>query len=102
MAWDSTGSRPICLCKVQRVAKGRYAGNERFHSIIGEMADNEFLVPSLRRVLIDRTRIAMTFYNPRKRALALQRELAADQHDQFIALIETGGGDAAVDLAVAH
>lgn len=83
-------------------AAERALGNERFHSIIGEMADNEFLMPSLRRLLIDHTRIGMTFYNPRKLALAAQRELAADQHDQFIALIEAGDADAAADLAVAH
>lgn len=83
-------------------AAERALGNERFHSIIGEMADNEFLMPSLRRLLIDHTRIAMTFYNPRKLALAPQRELAADQHDQFIALIEAGDADAASALAVAH
>jgi DNA-binding GntR family transcriptional regulator len=80
----------------------RALGNERFHSIIGEMADNEFLMPSLRRLLIDHTRIGMTFYNPRKLHLAPQRELAADQHDQFIDLIEAGDADAAGDLAVAH
>lgn len=80
----------------------RALGNERFHSIIGDMADNEFLMPSLRRLLIDHTRIAMTFYSPRKLALAAQRELAADQHDQFIDLIEAGDADAAADLAVAH
>lgn len=83
-------------------AAERALGNERFHSIIGEMADNEFLMPSLRRLLIDHTRIGMTFYNPRKAALARQRELAADQHDQFIALIEAGEADAAADLAVKH
>jgi DNA-binding GntR family transcriptional regulator len=83
-------------------AAERALGNERFHSIIGEMADNEFLMPSLRRLLIDHTRIGMTFYNPRKTQLAEQRELAADQHDQFIALIEAGDADAAADLAVAH
>jgi DNA-binding GntR family transcriptional regulator len=71
-------------------------------TIIGEMADNEYLTPSLRRLLIDHTRIGMTFYNPRKLHLAPQRELAADQHDQFIALIEAGDADAAADLAVAH
>jgi DNA-binding GntR family transcriptional regulator len=76
--------------------------NERFHAIMGEMADNEFLAPSLRRLLIDHTRIGMTFYNPRNRALAQQRALAADQHDQFIALIEEGRADAAADLAIAH
>lgn len=83
-------------------AAERALGNERFHSIIGEMADNEYLTPSLRRLLIDHTRIGMTFYNPRKLALAPQRELAADQHDQFIELIEAGDADAAADLAVAH
>lgn len=83
-------------------AAERALGNERFHSIIGEMADNEYLTPSLRRLLIDHTRIGMTFYNPRKLDLAQQRELAADQHDQFIALIEAGDADAAANLAVAH
>ncbi len=76
--------------------------NERFHSIIGEMADNEFLMPSLRRLLIDHTRIGMTFYNPRRIELSQQQEVAADQHDQFIALIEAGDADGAAALAVAH
>lgn len=76
--------------------------NERFHAVIGEMADNEFLMPSLRRLLIDHTRIGMTFYNSRNRAMAEQRSVAADHHDQFIALIEAGDADAAADLAIAH
>ncbi|WP_394888565.1 GntR family transcriptional regulator [Mesorhizobium sp. AaZ16] len=81
---------------------GRALMNERFHAIIGDMADNEYLTPSLRRLLIDHTRIGMTFYNSRKVALAEQRAVAADQHDQFIALIEAGDADAAAELAVAH
>lgn len=76
--------------------------NERFHRTIGEMADNEYLAPSLRRLLIDHTRIGMTFYSPRNKSLAEQRALAADQHDQLIALVEAGDADAAADLAVAH
>jgi DNA-binding GntR family transcriptional regulator len=83
-------------------AEERALGNQRFHSIIGEMADNEFLMPSLRRLLIDHTRIGMTFFNPRKAALAAERALAADQHDQFIAMIEAGDAQGAADLAVAH
>ena len=81
---------------------GRALMNERFHAIIGEMADNEYLTPSLRRLLIDHTRIGMSFYNPRIQTLAEQRALAADQHDQFITLIEAGDADAAADLAIAH
>ena len=76
--------------------------NQRFHAIIGDMADNEYLAPSLRRLLIDHTRIGMTFYNPRNTGLAAQRTEAADQHDQFIALIEAGDADGAAALAVAH
>ncbi|MXN66378.1 FCD domain-containing protein [Stappia sp. GBMRC 2046] len=76
--------------------------NERFHAIIGEMADNEYLAPSLRRLLIDHTRIGMTFYSPRNRALAEQRAVAADQHDRLIELIEAGDADTAAELAVAH
>lgn len=83
-------------------AAERALANERFHAMIGEMADNEYLLPSLRRLLIDHTRIGMTFYNPRKLELTQQREVAADQHDQFIALIEAGDADEAADLAVAH
>ena len=76
--------------------------NERFHAIIGEMADNEFLIPSLRRLLIDHTRIGMTFYDPRKEDMACVSAEAADQHDQFIDLLEAGDANAAADLAVAH
>ena len=83
-------------------AAERALGNERFHSIIGEMADNEYLMPSLRRLLIDHTRIGMTFYDPRKTAMACISATAADQHDEFIALIEAGDAKGAADLAVAH
>lgn len=80
----------------------RAVQNERFHDAMGEMADNEFLLPSLRRLLIDHTRIGMTFYNPRLTAMSKVQQIAADQHDQFINLIEAGDADAAADLAIAH
>ena len=83
-------------------AEQRALTNERFHSIMGEMADNEFLLPSLRRLLIDHTRIGMIFYSPRNAEMADQRVIAADQHDEFIALIEAGDADACAELAIAH
>jgi DNA-binding GntR family transcriptional regulator len=83
-------------------AAARALGNERFHSMIGEMADNEYLLPSLRRLLIDHTRIGMTFYNPRKASFVETQAVAADQHDQFIALIEAGDAEGSGALAVAH
>lgn len=76
--------------------------NQKFHAIIGEMADNEYLTPSLRRLLIDHTRIGMSFYNPRNQAMATQRDIAADQHDRFIELIEQGDVDGAGQLALDH
>jgi DNA-binding GntR family transcriptional regulator len=76
--------------------------NQRFHQVIGEMADNEFLTPSLRRLLIDHTRIGMSFYNPRNQSMAEQRDIAADQHDQFIELIERGDVEGAGHLAIDH
>lgn len=76
--------------------------NERFHAAMGDVADNEYLLPSLRRLLIDHTRIGMTFYNPRQTSLAGQQAVAADQHDQFIALIAAGDAEAAAALAVDH
>jgi DNA-binding GntR family transcriptional regulator len=83
-------------------AAQRALNNERFHSIMGEMADNEFLMPSLRRLLIDHTRIGMIFYSPRNVEMADQRIIAADQHDEFIALIEAGDADGCAELAIAH
>ena len=76
--------------------------NERFHAAMGDVADNEYLLPSLRRLLIDHTRIGMTFYNPRQTNLAKQQAIAADQHDQFIELIAAGDAQGAAALAVDH
>lgn len=76
--------------------------NERFHSIMGEMADNEFLMPSLRRLLIDHARIGMVFYNTRNPQLADQRAVAVEQHDQFIALIEASDAEGCAEVAIAH
>lgn len=76
--------------------------NQRFHAITGEMADNEFLTPSLLRLLIDHTRIGMSFYSPRNQTMAEQRSTAADQHDRFIALFEQGDADGAAQLALDH
>lgn len=76
--------------------------NDHFHFIIGEMADNVFLIPSYRRLLIDHARIGRTFWRfatPQARA---DVETAAAQHDEFIALIEAGAAEAVVALTLAH
>ena len=38
--------------------------NHDFHQKIGEMAANDYLAPSLNRLLIDHTRLAQMFYRP--------------------------------------
>lgn len=90
----------------QAVANGdaaeRTLCNERFHWLIGEMAGNEYLMPSLRRLLIDHARIGMTFYSARAPEFRHEQEKAADHHDQFIALIEVGDAQGAADMAVSH
>jgi DNA-binding GntR family transcriptional regulator len=112
LAADSATSAQIVRLKdVQRQFRHAIGGgdaasrallNQRFHAIIGEMADNEYLTPSLRRLLIDHTRIGMTFYDPRRTDTVKVQAIAADQHDQFIDLIDAGDADGAANLAIAH
>lgn len=76
--------------------------NDRFHLLIGEMADNPYLMPSLRRLLIDHARIGQTFWRARDAAQADRIAAAADQHDQLIALIEAGDAEGAVAVTQEH
>lgn len=76
--------------------------NDRFHLMIGEMADNPYLMPSLRRLLIDHARIGQTFWRARDADMAATIETAADQHDAFIALIEARDAEGLVALTRAH
>lgn len=82
--------------------EGRVFGNDRFHSLIGEMADNVYLAPSLRRLLIDHARIAGTFYRPKNPKMSENLRMASQQHDQIIDCIERGDGDGAAQLAIDH
>lgn len=76
--------------------------NDRFHALIGEIANNIYLTPSLRRLLIDHARIAGTFYRPRNAPMRKNLAIAADQHDRMIESIETGDEVRAAQLAIAH
>lgn len=76
--------------------------NHRFHELIGEMADNPYLTPSLNRLLIDHTRMSQKFYKPinsKERMLVWD---ACDQHDGMIEAIENGDTTAVVDLTLEH
>ena len=62
--------------------------NHRFHELIGEMAQNPYLIASLNRMLIDHTRLSQTFYRPASPAEKVLVTKASDQHDAMISAIE--------------
>ena len=76
--------------------------NDRFHDMVGQMANNRYLMPSLQRLLIDHARLGQTFWRPRNATMAERIRIAADHHDQFIDLIAAGNADAVVALTNDH
>lgn len=76
--------------------------NNQFHLIMGEMADNVFLMPSLRRLLIDHARIGQTFYRPRDEGMAERLQTAAKQHDALIGAIVARDEERVAELVIAH
>ena len=76
--------------------------NNRFHLVIGEMADNQYLWPSLQRLLIDHGRIGHTFYRPRDAEMKENLATACLHHDQFIEAIEAHDTEAAEKLVHKH
>ena len=76
--------------------------NDSFHFTIGEMADNQFLMPSLQRLLIDHARIGQTFWRAHNADMAGRIRQAADQHDRFIELIEARDDTGVVALTLEH
>ncbi|WP_050604390.1 GntR family transcriptional regulator [Ruegeria sp. 6PALISEP08] len=80
----------------------RAMANNQFHEVTGEMADNVYLLPSFKRLLIDHARIGMTFYRPQDQVMADNLSQASSQHDAIIAAIEAGDEAAAAQLAIDH
>ncbi|MCP5075437.1 MAG: GntR family transcriptional regulator [Rhodobacteraceae bacterium] len=68
--------------------QGRALANNRFHAVIGEMADNPYLLPALHRLLIDHARVSMTFFRPVNAQMSENAKTACEQHDAMIAAIE--------------
>ncbi|MEM7289820.1 MAG: GntR family transcriptional regulator [Pseudomonadota bacterium] len=76
--------------------------NHRFHELIGEMAGNSYLTPSLRRLLIDHTRMSQKFYKPVNSKERLMVWDACDQHDALIKAIEENDVEAIVQFTMDH
>ena len=84
------------------VAEDLVFWNDRFHFDMGQMADNQYLMPSLQRLLIDHARIGQTFWRARDDGMRKRILDAADHHDRFIEVIEAGDEEAAVALTLDH
>lgn len=87
---------------VSRDALMMVVENNRFHAIMGEMSGNQYLEPSLERLLIDHARIGHTFFRPRDEDTEQRLQLSAEHHDSFIEAIENRDESAVVDLVFEH
>ena len=76
--------------------------NHAFHEQIGEMAHNPYLVASLRRMLVDHTRLSQTFFSPQSDADQSRIAKAVDQHNAMIAAFESQEPSVAIDLTLQH
>jgi DNA-binding GntR family transcriptional regulator len=74
----------------------------RFHAIMGEMAGNQYLELSLKRLLIDLARIGHSLFQPVDQDAERRFQRSADQHDSFIAAIEGRDEGAVVELVFQH
>lgn len=81
---------------------GRVFYNDQFHLRIGEVARNPYLLPSLRRLLIDHARIGKIFYRPASAQMQDNLEEACRQHDDIIDAIAGHDADRAETLVRAH
>ncbi len=81
---------------------GRVFYNDQFHLRIGEIANNAYLLPSLRRLLIDHARIGKIFYRPSTPRMQEELEEAARQHDDIIDAIAAHDGERCDVLVRAH
>ena len=76
--------------------------NHRFHALIGEMAHNPYLIASLDRLLIDHTRLSLTFYKRVSPEDAMRIAQASTQHQALIRAIAAQDPALAADLTLQH
>lgn len=76
--------------------------NNRFHTIIGEMAHSVYLMPSYERLEIDHARIGRTFFRPADARMEANLAKSCRHHDLFIEAIEARNEVAMVRLSSEH
>ncbi|REF73098.1 GntR family transcriptional regulator [Paracoccus pantotrophus] len=106
-------ARPADIAKLRRIqdefraaveggdVDARIFANDAFHLEIGNIARNAYLLPSLRRLLIDHARIGRTYYRDDVSDKA-ELATAAAQHDQIIDAIERRDPETAGRIVQAH
>ena len=82
--------------------EGMVVENNRFHELIGEMSGSIFLMPSLKRLLIDHARIDHTFFRPTNDEMRSSLNKAGEDHDAMIEALETRQEHRMVDLTFEH
>ena len=87
---------------LHRDAEAMVVENNRFHEIIGEMADSAYLKPSLGKLLIDHARIGYTFFRPTNDEMESNLTEACDHHDQMIRAITEKDEPRIVRLVLDH
>ena len=86
-----------------RDVEGRVLWNDEFHLEIGKIARNAYLMPSLRRLLIDHARLGKIFYrHPPTPDMLANLDIAVAQHDEIIEAIARHDPEAAGGLVRAH
>jgi len=83
-------------------ASGMSMFNHAFHEMIGEMAGNPYLSPSLNRLLIDHTRMSQMFFRPNNTQEEKIISKACNQHDLMIEAIEKRAPAEVVELTLQH
>ncbi|EPM48650.1 GntR family transcriptional regulator [Pseudomonas syringae] len=91
-----------CKAVEARDATAMVVENSRFHAIVGEMAGNQYLQPSLERLQIDHARIGHTFFRPRNEGMENDLQKSSRHHDLFIEALERRDEEAFVSLVFEH
>ena len=86
----------------RRDAEAMVMENNRFHEIIGEMANSVFLKPTLNKLLIDHARIGHTFFRPASDDMEVNLGKSCAHHEKMIVAIAENDEAAMVDLVFEH
>jgi DNA-binding GntR family transcriptional regulator len=86
----------------RRDAEAMVVENNRFHALIGEMANSSYLKPSFSKLLIDHARIGHTFFRPTNDEMEANLAEACEHHDQIIQAIAEKDEAALVRLLLEH